>query len=83
MDEALGYWGPVQRIVLELKIQKAATPDSTLAEGLPQVVDYARRWGADEAHLLVFNRRPEVSWDEKIWHQEQIHDGVMVQVWGA
>jgi hypothetical protein len=83
VDEAQGYRGPLQRIVLELKIQKAATPHSTLAEGLPQVVDYARRWGADEAHLLVFNRRPDVSWDEKIWHQEQVHDGVLVQVWGA
>ena len=82
VDEAQGYWGPVQRIVLELKIQRGSW-DSILAEGLPQVVDYARRWGADEAHLLIFNRQPEISWEQKIRHCEVMHEDVMVQVWGA
>ena len=82
VDEARGYWGPVQRIVLELKIQRATQPDGIIAEGLPQVVDYAQRWGADEAHLLIFNARPKVSWKKKVFHRAQEHEGVTVQVWG-
>jgi hypothetical protein len=36
----------------------------------------------DEAHLMIFNRGPEVSWKQKIRHGEVTHDGVVIQVWG-
>ena len=49
----------------------------------PQVVDCAQRWGADEAHQLIFNRQPEVSWEQKIRHCEVMHEDVMVHVRGA
>ena len=82
LNEAEGFFGPVQRAVIELKIlRKGIRP--TLAEGLSQTADYADRCKADEAHLIIFNRDPAVSWDEKIWHQHLVHDGRTIDVWGA
>ncbi len=34
-----------------------STPDAVMKEALPQAADYADRCGADEAHILVFDRR--------------------------
>ncbi len=80
-DEQTGFLGEVQRIVLELKIQYGSLA-TTLATGLRQTADYAAQCGADTAHLLIFNRRPEVSWDDKIWHQARSQDQRRIEVWG-
>jgi pimeloyl-ACP methyl ester carboxylesterase len=56
IDETQGYFGPVQRVVLELKLWKKGSLEAVLADGLPQTVDYARQCGADEAHLIVFDQ---------------------------
>jgi hypothetical protein len=82
LDEAQAYHGPVQRIVLELKIQRGSL-QPLLQTGLEQTVDYAKRCGADEAHLLIFDRRPDIAWEEKIWQREESHAGMTVSVWGA
>ncbi|MEY4194728.1 MAG: hypothetical protein RLZZ226_1096, partial [Pseudomonadota bacterium] len=82
LDEAQGYHGPMQRIVLELKIQRGSL-QPLLQTGLEQTVDYAQRCGADEAHLLIFDRRPDIAWEEKIWQREESHAGMTVNVWGA
>jgi hypothetical protein len=39
--------------------------------------------GADEAHLVLFDRRPDIPWDARIWQREATHDGLRVMVWGA
>jgi hypothetical protein len=83
IDEAQGYFGPVQRVVLELKLWKKGSLDAVLAVGLPQTVDYARRCGADEAHLIVFDRRPDSPWDDRIWQREATEQGWALGVWGA
>ena len=82
LDEQQGYHGPMQRIVLELKIQRGSL-QPLLQTGLAQTVDYAQRCGADEAHLLIFDRRPDIAWEEKIWQREESHAGMTVRVWGA
>ena len=82
LDEAQGYHGPMQRIVLELKIQRGSL-QPLLQTGLAQTVEYAKRCGADEAHLLIFDRRPDIAWEEKIWQREEQHEGMTVNVWGA
>jgi hypothetical protein len=56
--------------------------EATLAEGLEQTARYAERCGADEAHLVVFDRRPGVSWDEKVFRQEATHAQRRIEVWG-
>jgi hypothetical protein len=83
LDEQQGYHGPVQRIVLELKLWRSGSLEKVLETGLPQTADYARQCGAAEAHLLIFDRRPDSDWDERVWQQTLTHDGYTIQVWGA
>ncbi|MEM6405887.1 MAG: AAA-like domain-containing protein [Pseudomonadota bacterium] len=81
VDEQAGFHGTVQRIVLELKIQHGSL-DATLQQGLAQTVDYADKCAADEQHLLIFDRRPEKSWQEKIWCQTRHKSRREIKVWG-
>ena len=76
-----GFQGEVQRIVLELKILYQAL-DKTIAKGLKQTAQYADQCAADEAHLLIFNRRPKVAWDDKIWHRDEHYHQRKLGVWG-
>ena len=49
-----------------------------------QTADYGRPVGAEEAHLMIFDRRKGVSWDEKIYRREaQAEGGEAVTVWGC
>ncbi len=70
--------GQQQLIVLELKLLHGSL-EATLAEGIPQIKAYMDRCGAPEGHLLIFDRNPNRSWEEKIW--EKALDGI--QVWGC
>jgi hypothetical protein len=80
LNEAQGFLGPVQRMVLELKLwRKNRSFDAVLQEGLVQTRDYAKQVGADEAHLIIFDRHPETAWDAKIWQKDV--DGL--PVWGC
>lgn len=83
IDEVQGFFGPVQRVVIELKLWKKGSLEAVLADGLPQTVDYAKQCGADEAHLIVFDRRPDSPWDERIWQREATEQGWALGVWGA
>jgi hypothetical protein len=55
----------MQRIVLELKIQRKGL-EATIASGIEQTVSYAATCGADEAPLLIFDRDGEKKWDDRI-----------------
>ncbi|MEL6722798.1 MAG: AAA-like domain-containing protein [Pseudomonadota bacterium] len=81
VDEQAGFHGEIQRIVLELKIQHGSM-DATLQQGLAQTADYADKCAADEQHLLIFDRRPEKSWQEKIWCQTKQAANRQITVWG-
>ncbi|EIJ36144.1 AAA family ATPase [Thiothrix nivea] len=82
LDEEQGFYGEVQRIVLELKILHKSL-ETTLAEGLEQTASYADQCGADEAHLLIFDRRPETAWDARIWQRAELYGTRQIGVWGA
>ncbi len=73
--------GGVQRSVIELKVLRKAL-DETLAEGLAQTWDYADRSAADEAHLVIFDRRPGRAWEERIWMREEQMKDRKITVWG-
>ena len=81
LDETQGFLGPVQRIVLELKILHKSL-QATLAEELPQTANYSDNSGAEEAHLICFNRDPNIAWDEKLFEQVETYQGHTIQVWG-
>jgi len=67
-----------QEIVIELKILYNSL-ESTIEEGLIQIKGYMDKCGTNEGHLLIFDRRTDRTWEEKIWNKtiENIH------VWGC
>ncbi len=81
LDEKRAFLGPLQRVVFELKIQRKGVA-AALADGLPQIIDYAASCGAEEAHLVIFDRSVEKVWDDKIWERVEVIDGRTIQVWG-
>ena len=38
---------------------------------------------ADEGHLILFDRKPHKSWEEKIFHLSETFNSKIIQVWGA
>ena len=71
----------VQRVVIELKLLRGSL-ESTLQEGLAQTWAYADRCGAEEAHLVIFDRTPGKSWEERLWRRTESHQGLSITVWG-
>jgi hypothetical protein len=74
--------------VIELKVLHKSL-DQTIADGLRQTWEYADRCGAEEAHLVIFDRRPERTWEERIFRREEVYRGTTerpvafpVTVWG-
>ena len=77
-----GYGGPVQRIVLELKIKRGSM-ENVISEGLEQTVAYMDLCGSvDEGHLIIFDRSGTKSWEERIWHERREYAGRCIMVWG-
>jgi hypothetical protein len=75
------YPGGVQRSVIELKLLHGSL-ERTLAEGLEQTWRYADATGAEEAHLVIFDRTPDKPWTEKIWQRQETFAGMSITVWG-
>ena len=71
----------VQRAVIELKILHKSL-EQTIAEGLAQTWEYADRCAATEAHLIIFDRRPGRTWEERIWTRSAQQAGLAITVWG-
>jgi hypothetical protein len=74
----------IQRAVLELKLFRNR---DTETEGLKQLGDYLSRVGESSGHLLIFDRRPERSWDEKIFRRDHVplpapYEHLRATVWG-
>ena len=80
VDEAIGFNGAVQRVVIEIKIMtEKKSLDTLISEGIVQTKAYAQQMGTGEAYLVIFDRRANLNWDEKIWQKEM--DGL--RVWGC
>ena len=76
------YGGPVQRIVLELKIKRGDL-DKLIEKGLEQTWQYMDSVGSvDEGHLIIFDRTQEKPWEERIWHKRCEYNGHPIMVWG-
>ena len=79
-----GYGGPIQRIVLELKIRRQKDALDTIIErGIEQTFEYMDMVGSvDEGHLVIFDRSQSLTWDERIWHKQCEYKGRSIMVWG-
>ena len=73
--------GRERRFVVECKVLRRGL-ERTIAEGVAQTRGYADRCGAEAGHLIVFDRAPQRTWEEKIFRRPPAGDGVPVTVWG-
>jgi len=81
LDADQGFHGPVQRVVIELKLLHKSL-EATIAEGLVQTADYMDRIGTDEGYLVVFDRTPDTPWEKKVFVREGQYGRYRVGVWG-
>jgi hypothetical protein len=51
-------------------------------KGLEQTADYMDCYDADEGHLVILDRNPNMTWEEKIWSRAELHAGRTIHVWG-
>ncbi|MFO7748878.1 MAG: ATP-binding protein [Desulfobacteraceae bacterium] len=75
------WQGPVQRVVIELKVLHKSL-DQTITRGLEQTRDYMDLCGTNEGHLVLFNRDPEIPWEEKIFRRSEECRSMKINVWG-
>ena len=73
--------GRTRKFVVECKLRRRGL-ERTIAEGLAQTRGYLDRCGAESGHLIVFDRSPERTWEEKIFRRDPAADGAPVTVWG-
>ena len=75
--------GRTRRFVIECKVLHKDR-ERTIAEGLAQTRGYLDRCGAESGHLIVFDRAPDRTWEEKIFRRETPAGagGAPVTVWG-
>jgi hypothetical protein len=70
-----------QRVVLELKIIHRSL-DTTIANGLRQTAEYMDRCAASNGHLILFDRDPGKTWEQKIFRREESVGSKVITVWG-
>jgi len=71
----------VQKVVIELKVLYKSL-DKTIEEGLSQTYEYMDRCGAEEGHLVIFDKTKGKSWDEKIFEKREKYRGKEIWIWG-
>nr|VFK52407.1 MAG: hypothetical protein BECKTUN1418F_GA0071002_100818 [Candidatus Kentron sp. TUN]VFK52922.1 MAG: hypothetical protein BECKTUN1418E_GA0071001_101118 [Candidatus Kentron sp. TUN]VFK62638.1 MAG: hypothetical protein BECKTUN1418D_GA0071000_11822 [Candidatus Kentron sp. TUN] len=71
----------MQRVVVELEILHKSL-DATIEESLAQTADYMDRVGADEGYPVIFNRNPNIPWEEKIFVRKEQYGKYRIGVWG-
>ncbi|MCY4028961.1 MAG: AAA family ATPase [Acidobacteria bacterium] len=69
------------RFAIECKVLRKS-PEHVIREGLAQTAGYMDRCAAQAGHLVVFDRRPDRSWDEKLFRREESVDDRTITVWG-
>ncbi|MEA3333228.1 MAG: ATP-binding protein, partial [Pseudomonadota bacterium] len=82
LDPEKGYFGPIQKVVLELKILRGSR-ETIITEGLKQTAEYADKCNAEEAHLIIFNRDPKTPWEKKISLTWATRAKRRIGIWGV
>ncbi|MEE8584430.1 MAG: ATP-binding protein [Acidobacteriota bacterium] len=82
--DLLAIWphpGGEQRAVIELKILRGDL-ERTIQDGLEQTLEYMDRCGAEEGHLVIFDRGGGKSWEERLFRRREEQRGRTILVWG-
>ncbi len=72
------YKNGSQKIVIELKIRRSESLENVIKDGLAQTRAYMDECGADEGHLIIFDRNEAKTWEEKIFRREESG----IKIWG-
>lgn len=74
-----------QRHVIEVKrVAKAKVSlDSVVESGIVQLAGYLDSIGASEGWLIVFDQRPNRSWEDRLWAREVTREGKRLHLIGA
>ena len=71
-----------RRFVVECKVLHKSLAQ-TVAEGIEQTAGYVDRCGAEAGHLVIFDRRADRRWADKVFHDRRTADrGVPIDLWG-
>ena len=73
---------PLQKVVIELKVRRREALEAVKESGLVQTVAYMDKCGADEGHLIIFDQRSDVVWEDKIFVEAAEYEGKEIGVWG-
>ncbi len=72
-----------RRFVVECKVLHPRRGlEATIRDGLRQTAGYVDRCDAETGHLVVFDRREERTWEEKVFHRVDAGDAPGIHVWG-
>ncbi len=72
-----------RKYVIECKVRRENVGwESLLREGRQQTAKYMDRCGAEAGHLLIFDSRPDRSWDERLFCREPQAGELPITVWG-
>ena len=77
LDICVIYEG--QKYPIELKIWRG---EKSFSDGLTQTARYMDTFGVNEGWLALFDRRPDRSWDEKVYMQKENVNGKTITVVG-
>ncbi|MBM4369853.1 MAG: ATP-binding protein, partial [Deltaproteobacteria bacterium] len=74
-----------KRTLIEVKRVRPGreSPERVLREGQAQLAAYLDRLGETEGWLLVFDQRPGISWDERMWSRDVVAGGKTLRLRGA
>ena len=73
--------GRTRKFVVECKVLHKGL-ERTIRDGVEQTAGYMDRCGAEEGHLVLFDRTEGKPWAEKVFRREVPVDGGGVTVWG-
>ena len=75
--------GAARKTVIECKVVHPQRGlEQTIRDGVEQTRAYLQRCAAAEGHLVIFDRRPERTWEAKIFRRDETNGGAPVTVWG-
>ena len=69
------------RFVVECKVRYGSR-EETERRGLEQTAAYLDRCDAEAGHLVIFDRDPDRSWNEKIYRRETTVGNTPITIWG-
>ncbi|GHT21247.1 hypothetical protein AGMMS4957_09750 [Bacteroidia bacterium] len=78
IDLCVKYGG--QKYPIELKLRRSA---QTEENSYSQILDYMDTLGVKEGWLIIFDRRPEIDWDTKIYLKTEKVEGKTVTIVGC